>query len=189
MRNVSAGGTFNTVSSSYVTYVNPNSIALHDFSFPTAGVYEFRVIGEGCISEGSNCANGTSNAVSITVDPGTCTAVGEAFYNLGTSFNAPPNIKTLYTSRQVPCPGDMVTVRVEIDPNTPAVAVTFQFAMNGCLAANPMTEVSPNTWETTVQYNGIKPTSFGYRPNATSAAGNTSYQKVATLGAPFQGCE
>lgn len=179
LRNVTAGGSFSPINSSFVNYSNPNTIWISNFSFSPAGMYEVRVVN----------SNGTSNAVSITVNPSSCQAVGEGFYNLGASNNAPPNIKTLYTSHQVPCPGDMVTVRVGIDPDTPAVTVTFQFVMNGCLAENPMTEVSPNTWEATVQYNGIKPISFGYRPNATNAAGNTSYSKISTLGAPFWGCE
>ena len=83
----------------------------------------------------------------------------------------------------------MVTVRVEIDPDTPAVAVNFQFVMNGCLAENPMFEVSPNVWEATVAYEGQEPISFGYRPNATNSGGNTSHGKISTLGAPFWGCD
>lgn len=136
----------------------------------------------------SFCANGTSNTVSFTVDPSQCQAVGERSWTVGT-LNPPPKISSLYVSLRVPCPEDVVTVRVEIDPSTPAVAVNFQFVMNGCKAQNPMVEVSPNVWEATIAYEGQEPVTFGYRPNATNAGGNTSYGKISTLGAPFWGCE
>jgi len=189
LRNVSAGGSFSALNPSLFYVSNPNSIVLPNYKFSTAGIYEIRVIGEGCVTGHSFCANGTSNTVSFTVEAKQCQAAGEGSWNLGAALNAPPNITWLYVSLRVPCPEDSVTVIVEIDPGTPAVAVTFQFAMNGCKAQNPMVEVSPNVWETTVVYEGREPVTFGYRPNATNSGGNTSYNKISTLDGAFWGCE